>query len=116
VTAADDELALELPIVFVATAVNVYATPSVSPVTAHEVASAAAVQVNPPGLDVMVYPVIAEPPELAGALKLTVVDPDELLEADVIVGAPGVVAGVIDADAVEVSERATPLNAVAVNV
>ena len=53
---------------------------------------------------------------LAGALKLTVVDPDEELEADVIVGAPGVVAGVTDADAVEVSDRATPLNAVAENV
>jgi hypothetical protein len=47
---------------------------------------------------------------------LTVVDPDELLVAEVIVGAPGVVAGVTDADAVEVSERATPLNAVAENV
>ena len=53
---------------------------------------------------------------LAGALKLTVVDPDEELEADLIVGAPGVVAGVTDADAVEVSDRATPLNAVAENV
>ena len=59
---------------------------------------------------------IADPPLLAGALKLTVVDPDEELEADVIVGAPGVVAGVTDADAVEVSDRATPLNAVAENV
>jgi hypothetical protein len=60
--------------------------------------------------------VIAEPPLLAGALKLTVVDPDELLVAEVIVGAPGVVAGVTDADAVDESERATPLNAVATNV
>ena len=54
VTDADDELALELPIAFVATAVNVYATPSVSPETAHEVAFAAAVHVNPPGLEVIV--------------------------------------------------------------
>lgn len=53
-TDADDELALELPIAFVATAVNVYATPSVSPETAHEVAFAAAVHVNPPGLEVIV--------------------------------------------------------------
>jgi hypothetical protein len=52
---------------------------------------------------------MAEPPLLVGALKLTVVDPDEELEADVIVGAPGVVAGVTDADAVDESERATPL-------
>jgi hypothetical protein len=60
--------------------------------------------------------VIAEPPLLAGVLKLTVVDPDELLDAEVIVGAPGTVAGVTDADAVEESDRATPLYAVAVNV
>ena len=53
-TDADDELALELPIAFVATAVNVYATPSVSPETAQEVAFAAAVQVYPPGLEVIV--------------------------------------------------------------
>ena len=59
---------------------------------------------------------IADPPVLAGALKFTVVDPDELLDAEVIVGASGTVAGVTDADAVEESEVATPLFAVAVNV
>jgi hypothetical protein len=36
--------------------------------------------------------------------------------AEVIVGAPGTVAGVTEADAVDESERATPLYAVAVNV
>ena len=116
VTDADVPLAEELPIAFVATAVNVYATPSVNPDTAHEVALAAAVHVKPPGLEVIVYPVMAEPPLLAGALKFTVVVPEELLVADVIVGAPGVVAGVTDADAVDESERATPLNADAENV
>ena len=59
---------------------------------------------------------IADPPVLAGALKFTVVNPDEPLDAEVIVGAPGTVAGVIDADAVEESDVATPLLAVAVNV
>jgi hypothetical protein len=54
VTADDGELALEFPIAFVATAVNVYATPSVNPDTAHEVALAAAVQVKPPGFEVIV--------------------------------------------------------------
>jgi hypothetical protein len=49
-------------------------------------------------------------------VKLTVVEPDELLVAEVIVGAPGTVAGVTEADAVDESERATPLYAVAVNV
>lgn len=52
---------------------------------------------------------MAEPPLLDGALKLTVVVPEELLEAEVTVGAPGVVAGVTEAEAVEESERATPL-------
>jgi|DEB3_MinimDraft_2_1074329.scaffolds.fasta_scaffold143031_2 hypothetical protein len=59
---------------------------------------------------------MAEPPLLAGALKFTVVVPEALLDAEVIVGAPGTVAGVTDADAVDESERATPLYAVAVNV
>ena len=80
------------------------------------VAFAPTTHVAPAGEDVIRYPVIADPPLLAGALKLTVVNPDELLEADVMVGAPGTVAGVTDAEAVEESERATPLNAVAVNV
>ena len=86
------------------------------PETVQEVAFAGALQVNPPGFEVIVYPVIAEPPVLAGALKLTTVAPDALLDADVIVGALGVVAGVIDAEAVDESDRATPLYAVAVNV
>ena len=116
VTDADVPLAEELPIAFVATAVNVYATPSVNPDTAHEVALAAAVHVKPPGLEVIVYPVMAEPPLLAGALKFTVVVPEELLVADMFVGAPGTVAGVTEADAVDESERATPLNAVTENV
>ena len=47
---------------------------------------------------------IAEPPVLVGALKLTVVVPDELLDAEVIVGASGIVAGVTGADAVDESE------------
>lgn len=39
-----------------------------------------------------------------------------LLEAELMVGAPGTVAGVTDADAVDESDWATPLKAVAVNV
>ena len=53
---------------------------------------------------------------LAGALKFTVVVPEVLLDADVIVGAPGTVAGVTEADAVDESDRAAPLYAGAVNV
>jgi hypothetical protein len=76
----------------VATAVNVYATPSVSPVTAQEVAFAAAVHVNPPGLEVIVYPVIA---------LLTVLVSDELESVKAgaakgaVVGVGGTYAGVV---------------------
>jgi hypothetical protein len=54
VTDEDAPLEDELPIAFVATAVNVYATPSVRPETAQEVAFAAAVHVYPPGFEVIV--------------------------------------------------------------
>jgi hypothetical protein len=54
VTDEDAPLEAEFPIAFVATAANVYATPSVRPETAHDVALAAAVQVKPPGSDVTV--------------------------------------------------------------
>lgn len=54
VTEAEDPLVDELPIAFVATAVNVYATPSVSPVTAQDLAFASVAQVNPSGFDVIV--------------------------------------------------------------
>ena len=47
---------------------------------------------------------IADPPVLVGALKFTVVVPDELLDAEVIVGASGIVAGITAADAVDESE------------
>lgn len=54
VTDADGVLDVELPIALVATAVKVYATPSVKPFTAQDVAFAAAVHVKPPGLEVIV--------------------------------------------------------------
>ena len=64
---ADDEL---LPTSLEAFTVKVYAVPLVRPVTAQEVV--AVVHVYPPGDEVTVYPVIAEPPLLAGAVHDTV--------------------------------------------
>ena len=57
------------------------------------------VAVIPPGVDVIVYLVIADPPLLAGAVKLTVVC---ALPATAVtfVGAPGVVLGVTEEDIV----------------
>ena len=54
------ELAAELPLEFVATAVNVYAVPLVNPVTV--IGLDEPVPVMFPGLDVTVYPVMLEPP------------------------------------------------------
>jgi hypothetical protein len=47
--------------------VKVYAVPLVSPVTT--IGEDPPVPVKPPGLDVTVYPVIAEPPVSEGAVK-----------------------------------------------
>jgi hypothetical protein len=51
------------------------------------------VPVIPPGDDVTVYPVIAEPPLSAGAEKVTLTDVDDVTVAVPIVGAPGTVLG-----------------------
>ena len=53
-----------------------------------------------PGVDVAVYMVIAAPPLLAGAVKATVACPIPAI-AGPIVGAPGTVAGVTAAEAVD---------------
>ncbi|GAA3406273.1 hypothetical protein GCM10020370_32660 [Paenibacillus hodogayensis] len=87
VTLPDVTDASELPTLFFATTVNVYAVPYVNPVTVTGLA-VVLVPVIPPGLDVTVYSVIALPPSLAGASKLTVAC---LLPAVAVtfVGAPG---------------------------
>ena len=83
----------------------------VKPVTVQEVD--AVVQVNDPGVEVAVYPVIALPPLDAGAVQLTC---EEALPtaALTLVGAPGTVRGVTDDEAVEAAE--VPLAFVAVTV
>jgi hypothetical protein len=71
--------------------------------------------VNPPGLEVTVYEVIAEPPLLAGAEKVIVASPLPLVAVP-IVGAPGTVAGVAPPLAPEAELVPTALVAVTVNV
>jgi len=69
VTAALAADGAEVPTALEAVTVNVYAVPLVRPVT---VAVDPAVEaVRPPGAAVTVYPVIAEPPSLAGAVHET---------------------------------------------
>ena len=87
--------------------------PFVKPVTLQEVV--ALVQVNPPGDEVTVYPVIALPPLDPGALQLTI---DEALAIvpETLVGAPGTVLGVTPKDAAEAAEFPAALVATTVNV
>src|SRR5665648_624107 len=73
------------------------------------------VAVAPPGDAVTVYPVIDEPPLLAGAVQLTVAEAFPGV-ADTAVGAPGTVLGVTAALATDASEVPTLLVAVTVNV
>jgi hypothetical protein len=74
--------------------VNVYAVPSVKPLTV--IGEDEPVPVKPPGDEVTVYPVIAPPPVLTGAVKVTVAD-EEPAEAVPIVGALGTFNGKYEA-------------------
>jgi hypothetical protein len=69
----------EVPIPFVATTLNVYAVPLVSPVTVHASAMTVDVQVPatlfPEVYAVVVYPVSAEPRVSLGASQVTATDP-----------------------------------------
>jgi len=79
----------------------------------HEVV--AVVQVNEPGEDVTVYPVIAEPPLLEGAVHDTVACV-ELNTPETAVGTPGTVAGTTVPDALDAAPVPPPFVAVTVNV
>jgi len=93
VTAAEGSDAVLLPTLFVATTVNVYAVPFVSPPTTMLVALAPfTVAVLPSGLDAAVYDRIALPPLDPGSVQLTVACPFPAT-ALTPVGAPGTVAG-----------------------
>ena len=85
-----------------------------SPVTVQLVATVE--QVKAPGAEVTVYPVMAAPPLLAGAVHDTT---DWALAYEVpvtVVGAPGIVAGVAGAEAAEAAPVPAAFVAVTVNV
>lgn len=87
--------ALDVPTALVDVTVNVYAVLGVKPLI--EIVPEPAwesVPVIPPGEEVAVYEVIAEPPLLIGAVKETVAVVVPVEVAVPIVGAPGVVKGV----------------------
>jgi hypothetical protein len=73
---------------FVAATVNVYAVPLVKPLTV--TGEDEPVPVMPPGDEVTVYPVMAPPPVLAGAVKVTDTAPLPAAVAVPIVGASGI--------------------------
>jgi hypothetical protein len=102
-----------VPRPFVVVTVNVYAVPSVSPVTvtAHVVAEACA----PPGDAVTVYDVIVAPPLLAGGVQLTVACWSPATAVIPVGGADGPV-GVTAGDAAEAGPVLTWFAAVTVNV
>ena len=88
--------------------------PLVSPVSVHEVAPVV-VQVKEPGDEVTVYPVIAEPPVDVGALHESIACVFPAV-AITLVGAPGIVRGVIDAEAPDEIELPAALRATTVKV
>jgi hypothetical protein len=99
-TAAADALeAVPVPDAFVAVTLNVYEVPFARPLTVQVLAEV--VQVNDPGVEVTVYPVIAAPPFEDGAVQDTTDWPFALELAETEVGAPGTVDGVAAADAAE---------------
>ena len=105
--------AVLVPTEFVAVTVKVYAVPFVSPMIV--IGDEPPVAVNPPVLDVTVYEVMADPPLLAGALKVTVAWPFPAT-ALTPVGAPGTVAGTTELLVPEDVLVPTEFVAVTVNV
>jgi hypothetical protein len=89
VTAVEGSDAAPVPTALVAVTVKVYDVPLVRPLTVQDVAPVV-VQVLLPGDEVTVYPVMALPPSLAGAVHDTEAEAFPGV-ADTPVGAPGAV-------------------------
>ena len=113
-TAADGELDVDVPATFVAFTVNVYEVPFVSPVTT-QVRAPVVVHVFAPPDDVIVYPVIGEPPSDPGAAHVTVACPLPGM-ATTDPGAAGTVRGVTMTLGAEVSDGAVADDAITVTV
>ena len=102
-----------VPTEFVAVTEKVYEAPLVSPMTV--IGELDPVPVNPPGLEVTVYEVMAFPPSEIGAEKETEASALPAVAVP-IVGAPGTVAGVTELEAEEALPVPTMFVAVTVNV
>jgi hypothetical protein len=96
VTAFEAELARPVPFPLVAFTVKVYVVPLDRPATV--IGLAEPEPVSPPGLEVTVYPVMAEPPSLVGPLNVTDACAFPAV-AIPIVGAPGTVEGITEFEA-----------------
>jgi hypothetical protein len=114
ITAAEAPDAGDVPAALVAVTVNVYAVPLTRPVTVADVAPVVFAGATP-GAAVTVYPVIAEPPLLAGAVHDTTawMFPGVAVTP---VGAPGTALGMTAALATETEDVPAALFAVTVNV
>ena len=114
VMAAEATDSLDEPAIFVATTVKVYAVPLANPVTVHDVA-VVVVHESAPGDEVTVYPVIGDPPFDTGAFQVTVASafPGVALT---LVGAPGIVRGVMDVDSTDAGELPAAFTAITVKV
>jgi hypothetical protein len=112
IEAADDA---EFPAGLVATALNVYGVPLVKLENDAEKVALFVDTMIPPGEDVTVYPVIADPPLLLGAVHVTPTLPSPAV-ADAPVGASGTFDTVTAADAAEGPEFPTVLVATTVKV
>ena len=122
ITASDGADAAPVPMALVAWTVHEYVAPVVKPVTVNGDTAPVCTPVAPPLVDphVAVYPVMALPPLLAGAVNVTVsepvavvVDPDTAFTP---VGASGAVTGVTALDAADGGPVPTAFVAVTVHV
>ena len=111
----DGSEAIPVPAEFVAVTVNVYEVPFVRPCTV-QLRAPFVVHVFEPGDDVTMYPVTDAPPLSAGADQDTTELTFTLEVADTAVGAPGAVAGIAAADALEAVDVPDAFVAVTVNV
>jgi hypothetical protein len=106
----------ESPTWFVAITENEYVVPGVNPVIATDLFPGwETVPVIAPGEDVTVYEVIALPPLLEGASKVTVTDVSLVLVATTAVGASGTLGVVTELDSDDNDEVPTSFVAVTQN-
>jgi len=106
--------AVLVPALFVAVTLNVYELPLVNPLMVHVVV--VVVQKAPPGAAVTVYSVIGAPPLEPGAVHEITDSAFAFDDAITFVGAPGAVAGVAAADAIDADEVPEMFVAVTLNV